>query len=64
MKTFKMTERQYEKRTETGVGYCVECGAKAGGCEPDARNYICGTCSQSKVFGMEKLLIMGLVQFK
>jgi DNA-directed RNA polymerase subunit RPC12/RpoP len=39
------------------VGFCVECGKKAHGVEPDARNYECKSCGKMSVFGAEELLI-------
>ncbi len=40
-------------------GFCLACGEEAGGCEPDARNYICEGCGESEVFGAAEVLIMG-----
>jgi len=39
------------------VGLCIECGAEAGGCEPDARQYKCECCGEKAVYGAEELLI-------
>ena len=41
-------------------GICVECGADADGCEPDARRYECEECGRRAVYGAEELLIMGV----
>lgn len=38
-------------------GFCVECGAEAGGVEPDARRYRCEACGLPGVYGAEELLI-------
>jgi len=39
-------------------GFCVACGAKVEGVEPDARGYECEACGESKVYGAEELLFM------
>ena len=38
-------------------GFCVECGAGRGGCEPDAQNYECENCGKRAVFGAEELMM-------
>lgn len=40
------------------VGFCLECGEEADGCEPDARAYACDSCGKHAVYGAEELLIM------
>lgn len=40
------------------VGFCIECGKEADGCEPDARKYECEACGKHAVYGAEELLIM------
>jgi hypothetical protein len=40
------------------TGFCTACGAEQGGCEPDARMYICESCEQPSVYGAEELLFM------
>jgi len=42
----------------TNPGFCIECGAERGGCEPDAENYECWDCGEMKVFGAEQLLLL------
>jgi hypothetical protein len=37
-------------------GFCGACGEDADGCEPDARNYECGSCGENEVFGAEEFL--------
>ena len=39
-------------------GFCIECGAEADGCEPDAEKYPCESCGEKKVYGAEQLLFM------
>ncbi len=41
-------------------GFCLACGTKVHGVEPDARHYDCEKCGASKVYGAEELLIMGV----
>lgn len=41
-------------------GWCLQCGHEVDGVEPDARRYICESCEQPKVYGIEELLLMGL----
>jgi len=43
-------------------GFCIECGAMRGGCEPDARKYECWECGEHKVYGAEELLMMGFAE--
>jgi len=46
----------------SGPGFCLACGEEADGCEPDARQYECEACGARKVYGIEELLMMGLVK--
>lgn len=39
------------------AGFCIACGRKAHGIEPDAREYVCEHCGEPKVYGAEELLI-------
>jgi len=39
-------------------GFCHACGESAEGCEPDARNYTCGSCGEAQVFGAEETMLM------
>jgi hypothetical protein len=45
-----------------GTGFCLACGATAHGVEPDARKYVCESCEAPKVYGLEELVMMGLVK--
>ena len=55
------------KATETQIyeevnGGCVNCGTIVfGGVEPDARGYECPECSENTVYGLEELVIMGML---
>jgi hypothetical protein len=44
------------------LGFCLECGAETDGVEPDARKYRCDDCGMPMVYGLEELLMMGLVR--
>jgi len=44
-----------------GRGWCLTCGEEVDGVEPDARRYHCECCDKRTVYGMEELLIMGLL---
>lgn len=39
-------------------GVCLACGAERDGCEPDAREYECYECDESKVYGAEEIMMM------
>lgn len=51
-----------EAMSDGSQGFCLACGAEAYGVEPDARRYTCESCNQPKVYGLEELLIMGLME--
>ena len=44
------------------MGWCLACGEQADGVEPDARKYTCEACDKPKVYGLEELLLMGIVK--
>lgn len=46
---------------DTGTGFCLACGKTQNQCEPDAKQYTCNHCKCPKVYGLEELVIMGLV---
>lgn len=41
---------------DDGLGFCIACGAEAGGVEPDAREATCEVCGEPAVFGAEELM--------
>ena len=41
-------------------GFCISCGYKQDGCEPDAREYECEACGEPKVYGAAELLMEAL----
>ena len=61
----RMTESAYLHGTEEFDGYCLACRHTThGGIEPDAHDYVCERCSQPQVFGLEELLMMGLIEIR
>lgn len=40
------------------VGFCMACGRKAHGVEPDACRYECAHCHAKKVYGAEELVML------
>lgn len=45
-------------------GVCISCGYcdEYAGCEPDAREYECPNCGESKLYGLEEAMMMGLIE--
>lgn len=39
------------------AGFCIACGHKQHGVEPDAEAYRCESCGESKVYGAEDLAL-------
>jgi len=60
-RTFRMSQEEYRVTKNEDGGRCIACGAEAYGCEPDACEYPCGECNEDRVYGIEELLLMGLV---
>jgi predicted RNA-binding Zn-ribbon protein involved in translation (DUF1610 family) len=59
-----MTEEEYARGSEEGLGVCRDCGEVVeGGVEPDARDYKCPRCGRFDVWGIEGLLTIGEVEF-
>lgn len=56
--TFHVSASEYHDRT---TGRCLSCRAEAFGVEPDADGYECEACGEHNVYGLEELLLMGLV---
>ena len=57
-----MQEMSRIQSNNDGEDFCLACGEEASGCEPDARQYECELCGARKVYGIEELLMMGLIQ--
>ncbi len=58
----EMTENEYRESSNEYMGLCRACGAERYECEPDARNYMCEECGENEVFGIEELLLMGVLE--
>jgi Zn finger protein HypA/HybF involved in hydrogenase expression len=60
-----ITEADFLSLSEDHAGYCTKCeDITHDCCEPDARRYECPECGNKTVYGLEELLIMGLVEFE
>jgi hypothetical protein len=59
--TFELSEEEFHEAREQSEGRCIACGCSADECEPDACEYTCPECGAAKVYGLEELLVMGLV---
>lgn len=56
-----MNEADYASESEDGGGFCLGCGEFCGSVEPDARRYTCEGCGEPRVYGLEELLMRGLL---
>jgi len=63
MNPLQMTQEDYRYASEDNEGYCMACGEPAYGVEPDARGYECEACGEKEVYGLEELMLMGLIEF-
>ena len=63
MMPFELTESEMSEAMFglDSPGRCTSCGEEADGVEPDARAYICESCGEPSVYGLEELLIMGQI---
>jgi len=59
-----ITEDEFTSESEQGAGFCTSCGETQYNCEPDAREYVCESCEEKKVYGYEELTLMGLVDLE
>lgn len=59
-----MTESEASHMMVSGdmQGFCLSCGTEMDGVEPDARRNRCEFCDEPKVYGLEELLMMGLLR--
>lgn len=63
VKPIQISEAEYADLSENYGGFCVECGDQVYGVEPDARRYRCESCGARAVFGIEELLLQGILRF-
>ena len=61
---FAMSGSEFKESRNEYQGICLSCGAMAGECEPDAREYQCEECALEEVYGTEELLLMGKILIK
>lgn len=45
------------------LGFCLACGDDAYGCEPDAEKYECESCGKRMRYGIEQLMLRGIIRF-
>jgi len=45
-------------------GWCLTCGELVDDVEPDARKYMCGCCGKKSIYGLEELLMIGILQIQ
>lgn len=65
LKQFKPVLAEDENLMEMDTtGFCLACGEEASSVEPDARKYTCESCGKPKVYGLEELLLMGLLKVR
>jgi hypothetical protein len=57
-----ITKEEYQMHAESYDGICLSCGEfSCGGVEPDAENYECDDCGESRVYGTEQALLIGAI---
>ena len=61
---FAMSGSEFKESRAEYQGICLFCGAMAGECEPDAREYQCEECALEEVYGTEELLLMGKIRIE
>jgi len=65
MRSIRLSDSQVDSYMNDGnVGFCLHCGAMKVGVEPDAENYECDRCRRRKVYGLEQLLMLGLIEIR
>ena len=57
------TEEEMFIVNDSDEGFCLACGNTQMGVEPDARRYECEGCGEHLVYGLQELMIMGLIDF-
>ena len=57
---FTISEAEYLRLRDEYGGICLACGELAeDGVEPDAEGYVCESCGEPRVVGIEQALLMG-----
>jgi CRISPR/Cas system-associated protein Cas10 (large subunit of type III CRISPR-Cas system) len=60
---FNISEETYQELRDDNGGACTSCSQFVYGVEPDARKYTCEHCGDPSVYGIEELLMMGMIDF-
>lgn len=53
-----------EAELAAGGGFCTHCGETTQYCEPDGRRLRCESCGVAAVYGLEELLLAGILDLK
>ena len=59
----EISGREFNQRIDSRTGFCIACGNFQGQCDEDARE-LCDVCGRWKVYGLLRLLNMGLITFE
>ncbi len=59
----RINSAEFFDAVEDSAGFCNACKeiVNHGGCEPDARDYLCESCGSNSVYGMEEALLMDFI---
>jgi hypothetical protein len=57
-----LSEGEYDQYNQDNYGVCLNCEELTeGGVEPDAEGYLCESCEQRQVMGIEQALVDGYI---
>ena len=56
-----LTEAEYGEMLEFSEGLCLSCGTHTGTIDPDGRGLPCPVCHRHEVYGIEVLMLRGIV---
>lgn len=59
-----MSEAEYEQQADEYIGMCIYCHEANEQIEPDAEAYECEYCERPGVYGLENLMIMGMIRIE
>lgn len=54
-----ITVSEYKEACDNYQGICLACEECQDSVEPDAEGYLCDSCGEHQVIGMEEALLMG-----
>ena len=63
MPKISRTEREFIVGSEEMEGHCLGCGTEQSMCEPDCRKRKCEECGEFKVYGLDALLEIDMIEF-